>query len=271
MNGTPQGVPNPCRDVRLICATPAICSISRPGCGAAQFLFLIGKVFWFLCAPSHVLVEAVIAAAVLLYFRRYKQAQTAAIAAAALFVIAGAIPSYIWLLRPIEDSVPVVAMPRHIDGILTISAGRGYRSRLIDTYILARRHPEARVVFSGGAGTLVPGDEPESKEAQEFLLSLGLSPARLQLESRSRNTLENIAYSHDMIRPKPGEVWVLVTAAFQMPRALDAADHVKWKILPYQTDRMTPKHGLTGYFHISENLVAFDNAMRESVALLVYS
>ncbi len=234
-------------------------------------MFLIGKVFWFLCAPSHVLVEAVLAAAVLLYLKRYRHAQIVAIATATLFIIAGAIPSYIWLLRPIENSVPVVAIPNHVDGILTIGAGRGYRSRLIDTYILARRHPEARVVFSGGSGTLTPGDDPESKEAQIFLLSLGLNPARLQLESRSRNTLENITYSHDLIRPKTSEVWVLVTAAFQMPRALDAADHLKWKIVPYQTDRMTPKHGLTGYFHIAENLVAFDNAVRESIALLVYA
>lgn len=65
--------------------------------------------------------------------------------------------------------------------------------RLIAAAGLARRHPDATVLATGGRGTPSP-------------TGAGVAPERLIVEDRSRDTLENAALSRDlaaMERPGP--------------------------------------------------------------------
>ena len=55
---------------------------------------------------------------------------------------------------------------------------------------LARRYPNARIIFSGGDGSLVYGGN-ESDAALRLFERLGLPPGRVELEDQSRNTFEN--------------------------------------------------------------------------------
>ena len=86
---------------------------------------------------------------------------------------------------------------------------------------LARRYPNARIVFSGGSGALLldEGNEAESRRCGCWKAS-GLRRARILLDDRSRNTVENALFSKAIAQPKAGERWLLVTSAYHMPRSV---------------------------------------------------
>ncbi len=85
---------------------------------------------------------------------------------------------------------------------------------------LAKAYPNARIVYAGGDASLLASEPAEANYLYPLLDSLGVPRTRVQLESRSRNTVENAVFAKDMVRPKAGERWLLVTSARHMPRAV---------------------------------------------------
>ncbi|MGY4461067.1 uncharacterized SAM-binding protein YcdF (DUF218 family) [Bradyrhizobium sp. LB13.1] len=85
---------------------------------------------------------------------------------------------------------------------------------------LARRYPNARIVFTGGTANLVETDSREADYSAPILESLGIAKDRLILDRDSRNTWENAIFTRKLVSPKPDERWLLVTSAFHMPRAM---------------------------------------------------
>jgi uncharacterized SAM-binding protein YcdF (DUF218 family) len=85
---------------------------------------------------------------------------------------------------------------------------------------LAKRYPNARVVFTGGTGKMLMERIPESEYASPLLERLGVQRERLIVEGRSRNTIENAVHTAALIAAKPGQRWLLVTSASHMPRAV---------------------------------------------------
>ena len=247
--------------------------------------FLVSKLFAFVFMPSHVLVWLVVATAVLLALRLERAVRPVGIAAAAFFVLTGLLPLNIWLLRPLEDREPrPSSLPRHVDGVLELGGGlstqmiesRGTLSmeetetRVTATFELARRYPNARVVFTGGSGELAGSKLSEAPAAKFAFAQLGLDPRRLLLEGKSRNTWENFRFSRDLVKPRPGEVWILVTSAWHMPRAIEIANQVGWKMIPWPSDYITPRSGSPGFFDVARNLDRTDIAFHEWLGLLAY-
>ena len=77
------------------------------------------------------------------------------------------------------------------------------------------------------------GAEHSEAEASAGLLdSLGLDPARILNEGRSRNTHENALFSRDMAQPQDGETWLLVTSAFHMPRSVGVFRQAGFEVVP---------------------------------------
>src|SRR5262249_43802220 len=101
---------------------------------------------------------------------------------------------------------------------------------------LARRYPNARILFSGGSGALIGDGGAEAGAAARLLESLGISLDRVILEDRSRNTVENAVYSKLIVHPKRGERWLLVTSAFHIPRAIGVFRKVGFPVEPYPVD-----------------------------------
>ncbi len=99
--------------------------------------------------------------------------------------------------------VPYVSSARH-DVALNEAA-----ERLTAVAALARRYPDARIIFSGGSGALLFDEGNEAEFAAQLLESLGVPRGRLLLEDRSRNTVENALYSKEIAQPKAGERWLL--------------------------------------------------------------
>lgn len=154
----------------------------------------------------------------------------------------------------LEDRFPGnPPLPSHIDGIIVlggmidqfISESRKQPAlneaseRLFETARLAKAHPEARVVFSGGSGAPLRPKPTEAEYAVPVLIELGVDPGRIIIEDKSRDTYENALFSREIAQPKPGDVWVLVTSAWHMPRSVGVFRHVGWSVLPYPVDYLT--------------------------------
>jgi uncharacterized SAM-binding protein YcdF (DUF218 family) len=250
----------------------------------ADSFFSASKLAWSVFAPSHLLFWSAVASAAALLLKRERLGRRLAVLTVGLFVVFGVLPLGTWLTRPLEARYPrPAAAPAHVDGILTLGGGLGdevlvtrhapageaAETRLVSTFELARRYPNARIVFSGGWG-----DAPDAAAAAYAFGQMGLDPARLTLESRSRNTYENLAFSKALARPKPGEVWLLATSASQMPRAMAVAGRIGWPLVPWPTDYLTaPKEHrrrLIGYLDISGHLARLDKAAHEWIGLWAY-
>jgi uncharacterized SAM-binding protein YcdF (DUF218 family) len=143
--------------------------------------------------------------------------------------------------------------------------------RLTEAVGLARRFPDARVVFSGGSGIVARQDLKEAEVARTFFAQMGVDPARLTFESQSRNTYENAVFTRDQVGPKPGERWLLVTSATHMPRAMGCFRAAGWTVEAYPVDFSTAGMGNLGpSFDMTGGLESLSAALREYMALAVY-
>jgi len=175
-----------------------------------------------------------------------------------------------WIIRPLENRFPQVnQLPEQISGIITLGGGT---ERLIEFIALARRHPEARLVFSGGAGRLFVREKVnEADAARMFFERMGLDVTRVIFENKSRNTYENAVLSYALVKPKTGEQWALITSAVHMPRAVGVFRKVGWSVIPYPVDyvfeesaNIMPRLNLVG------GLSSISIGIREWMGLPVY-
>ncbi len=190
------------------------------------------------------------------------------------------------LLTPLEERFPRPAAPDTVAGIVVLGGGLegainlargGYElnsggDRFVEAAILARRYPEAKIVISGGTGTLLLAGEGDADTAPRLLTALGVAPERLVLENRSRNTYENAVFTREMVTPKPGETWLLVTSAFHMPRSVALFRKANFPVVPWPVDYRTSGTEGLGVFRDNPQ-DALQNtavAIREWIGLVVY-
>ena len=136
----------------------------------------------------------------------------------------------------------------------------------------ARRYPDARIVFSGGSGALIYDEGAEAPLALRLLESLGIPRTRITLEDRSRNTVENAVLSKAIAQPKPGERWLLVTSAHDLPRAVGVFRKAGFPVEAYPVDWRTrgAEDALRPFASVGDGLRRSDTAVREWVGLAVY-
>ena len=248
--------------------------------------FTASKVFWLLVQPGNFLVGLLAIGLLLVWIGWRRTGFWLAGLAALAFVAIPVLPVGAWLLAPLENRFPSIAEPpERVDGIivlggsfrLTLTEDRGQvalnetAERITGVIALARRYPEARVVFTGGNASLVPGRLTESDAAARLFAELGLDPARVEFEKRSRNTFENAVYSRDLVKPRRTETWLLVTSAYHMPRAVGVFETVGWRVLPYPVDyRTTRSNGVVFGGGLTGGLVNTGFAVHEWLGLLAY-
>ena len=191
------------------------------------------------------------------------------------------------LIMPLENRFPRPDVSqRRVDGLIvlggaevaSVSAARNViavndaAERYIDAIVLARRFPEARVVFTGGGEALGDAGETEAASAARVFEQLGVAADRITFESVSRTTWENAAFTKPLITQKPGERWLLVTSAWQMPRAMGAFRRAGLAVEAYPVDYRTTGAFKPWRLHASftEGLRRFDYVVREYPALLIY-
>lgn len=145
-------------------------------------------------------------------------------------------------------------------------------SRLTEMLVLAHRYPKARLVFTGGDGNLIQTSSSESEQLDILLKKMGFDTLRIQYEDRSKNTYENMVYSKEMLHPKDGETWLLVTSAFHMPRSLAIFRSGDWQVTPYPAGYLTDgKYEWAPDFDVLGNMSKFHVAVREFLGIMAYT
>jgi len=217
------------------------------------------------------------------------QGKLRALAFASLIVLAilGLSPIGNALIIPLEERFPRWDATRGApDGIIVlggvispdVSSARDEvalneaAERLTVVAELARRYPDARIVFSGGSGALIYDEGAEAPLALRLLESFGIPRTRITLEDRSRNTVENAVLSKAIAQPKPGERWLLVTSAHHLPRAVGVFRKAGFPVEAYPVDWRTrgPEDALRPFASVGDGLRRSDTAVREWVGLAVY-
>lgn len=248
--------------------------------------FTLSKVFWFFVQPLNLAIFLLAAGLICGVFGRRKLMASGVTGAFAILALATWTSLGQALLNPLEERFqrpnPV---PEKVDGIVVLGGGLegainlargGYEvnaggDRYIETAILARRYPQARVVVTGGTGTLILEGEGDGATAPRLLTALGVDPARLILENESRNTFENAVFTKRLVTPAEGETWLLVTSAFHMPRAMALFRKADFAVLPWPVDyRTSGRESLLFADNAIDSLQATTLGLREWIGLLAY-
>lgn len=250
--------------------------------------FIASKLIGALLRPDTWIVLALAVVVLALVLNRRRVALWVGSITLALLVALAIMPLGDLLLQPIERTYPAEPALDQVDGIIVLGGGEDARAsafwaqtqlneggeRYTAALALARRFPEARLIFTGGSaalGDLAGAETSEADMARRFFRDQGVSPERLLLEGQSRNTAENARLSLALAAPAPGETWVLVTSAFHMPRAMRSFETAGWTgLVPWPVDYRTSafKDGMG--WNLTRNLLVLNTAIREQVGQIAY-
>jgi uncharacterized SAM-binding protein YcdF (DUF218 family) len=220
--------------------------------------FLGSKIIGFLVVPSNFILTLTICGLLLWRTRFSKIGKSIFVASILLLLIAGTVPVGTALLLPLENRFQPWDSSRGApDGIIVlggvinaeISVRRGEISlddaseRIIAAVELYHRYPHVRIVFAGGNANVIFPGLSESEFAARFLENLGIPREHIELESSSRNTRENAINTMQLVMPKPGERWLLITSAYHMPRAIGLFRKAGFPVEAYPVDWQTGDWG----------------------------
>jgi uncharacterized SAM-binding protein YcdF (DUF218 family) len=249
--------------------------------------FVLAKILGFFALPSNLFITIGVVGVVLLCTRFRRLASWLVVTSVVLIAVAGWSPLGHVLLVPLEQRFPPWdAAHGPPDGIVVlggaispdVSGARGAvalneaAERITATVELARRYPDARIIYSGGSSRLWSGEGVEAGYAVQELEALGVPHARITAEEQSRNTIENAVFARLLAQPKPGERWLLVTSAFHMPRAMAAFRAAGFPVQAYPVDWRTrgPIDVTQPFDSLAAGLQQTDTAVHEWVGLLAY-
>lgn len=249
--------------------------------------FYVSKIFWLVAQPLS-LAFLLLAIGILAGLANRRRIGTGASLAAALvlfvtlFTTTGAV-----LLQKLEDRFARADLPAGGPGCI-ITLGGGFESeivaarggfemtqagdRFIETLRLARDFPQARILVSGGDGSLSGTYEGDAIVAERFFSAFGIPAERLIRETESRDTFENAANTETLLASNGLKDCLLVTSAFHMPRSMGLFRKRGLEVLPWPTDyRTTGKAGLgLDFTQPSANTQLMSTAVREWTGLLFY-
>jgi uncharacterized SAM-binding protein YcdF (DUF218 family) len=249
--------------------------------------FVLSKTLGFLVLPVNLLMELGLLGAVLMATRAARLGRRLLVVSIVLLALVGFSPLGNLLLYPLEQRFPpwdpargapdgIIVLGGPVDPDLSLAhhapAVTSSPDRMITAAALAHRYPNARLVYTGGSARLIANDAKEADYAAQIFESLGIAKSRLTMERLSRNTAENAAFTKELIKPQPGERWLLVTSAYHMPRSVGLFRKVGFAVEPYPVDwRIGGREDLFGFNNVAvEGFTRTDTALREWLGLTAY-
>lgn len=249
--------------------------------------FTLAKIFWFVVQPLG-LVLILLGLTVLCLFVGWRRIGTfLAVVALAVVFVSGWTSLGAMALHPLEDRFqrPDPA-PREVSGIIVLGgffegainlARGGYdlnssADRIVEAAVLARRYPDARVIVTGGSGSLMLDGEADGATAPRLLEALGVARGRMVLEDQSRDTYENAVLTRELVDPQPGQTFLLVTSAFHMPRSVMLFRKAGFDVVPWPVDYRTTGDDTPGFSRNNavHTLQTTGIALREWIGLVAY-
>lgn len=247
--------------------------------------FSLSKLFWFLAAPDHLLVWLMLLGLLLLWLGKRRLAGW--LLSIDLLLLMGI------LLMPLGDIVlhPLESRFKQPDlnkiepaGIVILGGGENPElssvwqqsqfnaaaERVMVIPALAKRFPDAPIIFAGGSGSVLRQSFKGADGVADYLNQIGLLD-RVLLENQSRNTYENALLSAKLLGAVPDQPWLLVTSAFHMPRSVGIFEKQGWQVIPYPVDYYsTTSTGFKLDPRLWRNLRDLHTGMREWIGLVAY-
>lgn len=245
--------------------------------------FILSKTLGYLCYPLTMVFVA------LLLFARTRQREKPAWrwfwAAVLLLWFCSAPWGADLLMRPLERPYLAQPSPAQADVILVLggsvdltNCSTGLVSyaegadRFFQSVKLARRLPQAVLIFAGGTIDMFGRGSTEASVLKAEAEQFGIAPERIRTDDRSRNTHENAVEAKRILETTGGSRVVVVTSAFHMRRALACLRKVGIEAQPYAVD-FRGHHGVANRFGLFPQASVLDestSAVREYFGLLVY-
>ncbi len=238
-------------------------------------MFLLSKLAWLVIQPLS-LSFLLIVASLLAGMARWKRLRSllAVFASLVLFVTlfttAGAV-----LLQTLEDRIARPAAPADVACIVVLGGGFELNQagdRFVETLRLARLYPQAKILVSGGDGSISGKYEGDAIVAERFFPAFGIAADRLIQETTSRTTFENVQNLKGFLDERGLKDCLLVTSAFHMPRAMGLTRKADLAMTPWPTDYRTRGDEVFGFDFTQPSLNAqlMTTATREWTGLLAY-
>lgn len=251
-----------------------------------SIFFLLSKLAWSVIAPDSLVLILVIFTWAMLWRGKIRVVKWGLGFLSVFLVIVALFPVGQWLLYPLETRFQTnPELPKRLHGIIVLSGaaisplsaywkqvelGDG-AERELAFLELAKRYPDAKLVFTGGSGNVVNQDYRDADVAKTLFEQQGLDVSRVIFERSSRNTFENAVLSKELVKPRSGEKWLLITSAFHMPRSVGIFCKAGWPIIPYPVDhRTSPDNIFKIEAGLADHLAGLMTGMKEWVGLLAY-
>jgi uncharacterized SAM-binding protein YcdF (DUF218 family) len=253
--------------------------------------FVLAKILGFFALPSNILISIGLLGVILMATRFAQAGRRLAVTALILIALFGLSPLGNAIILPLEERFPawdasrdasrgapagIIALGGALDTVVSPARGEvalnEAAERMTSIAELARRYPDARIVFTGGSGRIIYDGVSEAELAARLFASFGIAKERIILEDKSRDTLENARFTKALVQPKPGERWLLVTSAHHMPRSIGLFRAEGFPVEAFPVDYRTRGaiDMLRPFSSVGDGLRRTDTAMREWVGLLVY-
>ena len=250
-------------------------------------MFLISKIFWLVAQPLSI-AFLLAALAALLGFSGWRKLSGAASLTAALvlfvtlYTTSGAVALQVLenrFAKPSGDPADlscVIVLGGALENEVTTSRGGTEFNQAADRYVetlrLALKYPQARILVSGGDGSLSGEYEGESEASERFFAAFGISPDRLIKENASRTTYENTRQTSELLAREGLSDCLLVTSAFHMPRAMGLFRKAGISVTPWPVDYRTSGIATlsTDFTQPTSNAQLTATATREWIGLLAY-
>ena len=249
--------------------------------------FEISKLLGWLVYPSNWIALLCVPGVVLWLIGRRRAGRFLTICGVLVLLLFGYAPTGNLLMLGLSERFPAWhADGRDPDGVIVLggaieaakSDARGSiemnsaGERVLAMLQLARRFPKARIVYSGGNADLFPPHIVEAPFGGRLLEEFGIARDRIVIEAAARTTFENARKVRDLVKPQPGQRWLLVTSASHMPRSVGVFRAVGFEVEAYPVDWRT--RGWSDAFKpfpiLSLGLAQSDTAMHEWAGLIGY-
>jgi uncharacterized SAM-binding protein YcdF (DUF218 family) len=240
-----------------------------------------------LLQPSNLLLLLLIAAAVAALIGFWRTTRWLLVTAVAGLLLITFLPLGQWLTAAIETRFPPVAeLPEQVDGVVALTGGidgslvfddsqlalNDAAERLTSLIELGRRYPDARLIHAGALGA----SPLPAEAARAFAERLGFPVERIAFETGSADPAASLQQAHARAKPQPGERWLLVTSAYNMPRAIGISRQLGWEVTAFPVDYRSPPPSLAGMVEVatqpslSQRFKEVDLAAREWLGLALY-
>lgn len=250
-------------------------------------MFVVSKLFWMAAQPLSLAFIAGLAAALLIALQRRRAALVSlSVSLAVLFVTlyttAGSV-----LLQGLEARFPkpssdpasvscMVVLGGAFETEVTTTRGGIELNQSADRFVqalrLANAYPEARILVSGGDGSLSGRFEGDAVVSRRFFETFGIPASRLIEERTSRNTDENAVNTKGLLSSAGISDCLLITSAFHMPRSVGLFRKQGLSVQPWPADyRTSGSVALTlDFTQPTLNAQQTATAVREWIGLLSY-